>query len=98
MLLEVAVWLKESEVVFCLTKKEQTITHTTILSYSKTPSDIRAAVVRGPLALTVMHPLAQLFPPALALCLRLSEPLVIFFLMEFGWSAGCFPAKCVCVH
>lgn len=78
MLTEVAVWLKESEIVFCLAKKEQTITHTMILSYSEIPSDISAAVVRSQLALVVMHPMAQLFPPALALCLSLSEPLVIF--------------------
>lgn len=78
MLIEVVVLLKESEIVFCLAKNEQTITHTMILNYSEAPSYISAAVVRSPLALVVMHPMAQLFPPALALCLRLSEPLVIF--------------------
>ena len=64
--------------MFCLAKKEQTITHTMILDYSEAPSDVSTAVVRSPLALVVMHPMTQLFPPALALCLRLSEPLVIF--------------------
>lgn len=75
MLTEVVGWLKKSENMFLLDKKEQTLTHTMIFSYSETPSDVRTVVVRS---LVVMHPMAQLFPPALALCLRLSEPLVIF--------------------
>lgn len=61
--------------MFLLDKKEQTVTHTMIFSYSETPSDVRTVVVRS---LVVMHPMAQLFPPALALWLRLSEPLAIF--------------------
>lgn len=41
------------------------------------PSDISTDAVRGPLGLVVMHPMAQLLPPDLAISLRLSEPLVI---------------------
>lgn len=69
-----------------------------MLSYSEAPPAISAAVVRSPFVLVAIHPMAQLFPPAVALCLRLSQPLVISPSTEFGWSAGCFPAKCVCVH